>query len=81
MYVYMYMSINPLGNSRIVHYTLYIINSFKRFQSFMSGQKLMNAQRMLTTAMLRLFALILLDRFPAPATQGIQGMENSVQVR
>ena len=47
----------------------------------MSGQKLMNAQRMLTTAMLRLFALILLDRFPAPATQGIQGMENSVQVR
>ena len=41
----------------------------------------MNAQRMLTTAMPRLFALILLDRFPAPATQGIQGMEKIVQVR
>ena len=36
---------------------------------------------MLTTAMPRLFVLILLDRFPAPATQGIQGMENIVQVR
>ena len=46
----------------------------------MSAQKLMNAQRVLTTAMPRLFAIILLDRFPAPATQGIQGMENIVQV-
>ena len=55
--------------------------SLKQFLSFLFWQKLMNAQRIVTTAMPRPIAPILLGHFIASVRQDIQGMENIVQVR